>query len=64
VIQSALLTGVPQDEWPAGSLQVRALGVPYLPVTHGQSRAQADGRSTLNQAIRRGGLPAPSWFPS
>jgi len=42
----------------------RALGVPKLPATHGQSRAHAGGRSPLNQAARHGGLPVSSWFPS
>jgi hypothetical protein len=42
----------------------RALGVPKLPATHGQSRAQAGGHALLNQAVRHGGLPVSSWFPS
>jgi hypothetical protein len=31
---------------------------------NGQSRAQAGVRSPLNQAVRHGGLPVSSWFPS
>jgi hypothetical protein len=42
----------------------RALGVPKLPATHGQSRAQAVVHAPLNRAVRRGGLPVSSWFPS
>ena len=42
----------------------RALGVPKLPATHGQSRAQAVVHAPLNQAVRHGGLPVSSWFPS
>ena len=42
----------------------RALGVPKLPATHGQSRAQAVVHAPLNQAVRRSVLPASGWFPS